>query len=85
MQGNKINLVWGKVSGATGYYVYVQYCGSKFSTKPTKAVKGGKTNKVTVTKINGKKLNLKKKVNSGRGTESDIITEIIKISIPVFF
>ncbi|MDE6760664.1 MAG: Ig-like domain-containing protein, partial [Lachnospiraceae bacterium] len=56
----KINIAWGKVSGADGYDVYVQYCGKKFTDKSITAVKSGKTTKVTVKKVNGKSLNLKK-------------------------
>ena len=56
----KINIAWGKVSGADGYDVYVQYCGKKFTDKSITAVKSGKTTKVTVKKVNGKSLDLKK-------------------------
>ena len=31
--GKKINIAWGKITGADGYDVYVQYCGKKFSKK----------------------------------------------------
>ncbi len=58
--GSNIKVSWGRVSGADGYDVYVQYCGKKFIKKSIIAVKGGKTTKVTVKKINGKTLNLKK-------------------------
>ena len=46
--------------GADGYDVYVQYCFKNFNTKSITPVKNGKTTKVTVKKINGKKINLKK-------------------------
>lgn len=58
--GKKINIAWGKVSGADGYDVYVQYCGKKFTKNSITAIKNGKTTKVTVKKVNGKPLDLKK-------------------------
>lgn len=58
--GNKIKILWGKVSGADGYDVYIQYCGKKFNSRPSNSVRSGKVTKVSVKKINGKKLNLKK-------------------------
>ncbi|MBD5089144.1 MAG: hypothetical protein HDT30_10115 [Clostridiales bacterium] len=58
--GSQINIAWGKVSGASGYDVYVQYCGMKFSAKSSNQVKGGTKTKTTVKKVNGKKLDLKK-------------------------
>ncbi len=58
--GRKIKVSWGKLSDADGYDVYVQYCGKKFTKKSITAVKSGKTTKVTVKKVNGKPLNLKK-------------------------
>lgn len=56
--GSKLVIKWGKVKGATGYDVYM-------STKPTKNYKrvksvGKGTNKVTVSKLSGKKLSAKK-------------------------
>lgn len=59
-KGKKIYISWGKVKDADGYMVYVQYCGRKFSFKPAKTVKSAAVTKVTVSKINGKKLDLKK-------------------------
>ncbi len=59
-KGKKIEISWGKVSGADGYDVYVQYCFKNFNAKSITPVKSGKTTKVTVKKINGKKINLKK-------------------------
>ncbi len=56
----KINIAWGKVAGADGYDVYVQYCGMKFTKKSITAIKNGRTTNVTVKKVNGKPLNLKK-------------------------
>lgn len=58
--GNKINISWGKVQGAKGYDVYVQYCGKTFNAKSLNQVKNGNKTKITVKKVNGKKLNLKK-------------------------
>ncbi len=58
--GRKIKISWGKVSGADGYDVYVQYCGKKFTKKSITAIKRGKTTKVTVKKVNGKPLKLDK-------------------------
>lgn len=58
--GKKINIVWGKVAGADGYDVYIQYCGKKYTKKSITAIKNGRTTKVTVKKVNGKPLNLKK-------------------------
>lgn len=59
-KGKKINIVWKKVYGADGYDVYVQYCGRKFNKKSITAIKSGSETKITVRKINGKALNLKK-------------------------
>ncbi|MCM1159342.1 MAG: Ig-like domain-containing protein, partial [Clostridium sp.] len=60
--GKKLTLTWGRIRGADGYYVYVQYCGKKFTSKSRIDVKGGKTTKLAVTKIGGKKLNGKKNI-----------------------
>ena len=57
-KGSKITVRWGKVEGATGYEVYVAYCGKNFSKTPAKRTTT-KTSTV-VTKIGGKKINLKK-------------------------
>lgn len=58
--GSSIGIKWGKVKGADGYNVYVQYCGSKFTAKSLNQVKSGSKTSLNVKKINGKKLNLKK-------------------------
>ncbi len=58
-KGETIQISWGKVKGADGYDVYVQYCGKAFSSKPAMSVNREVTS-VTIKKINGKKLNLKK-------------------------
>lgn len=58
--GNKLSIVWGRVPKATGYDVYVQYCGKKYNANSLYQVKSGKTTKLIVRKINKKKINLKK-------------------------
>lgn len=60
LKGNSIHISWGRVPGADGYDVYVQYCSKNFNAKSITPVKNGRTTKVTVKKINGKKLDLKK-------------------------
>ena len=57
--GSKITVKWGRVKEADGYQVYAAYCGRKFG-KPVATVKGNSKTKVTISKINGKKINLKK-------------------------
>ena len=58
--GSSIGVKWGKVKGADGYNIYVQYCGSSFTAKSLNQVKSGSKTSLTVKKVNGKKLNLKK-------------------------
>ena len=58
--GSKINVTWGKVKDAEGYEVYVQYCGKKFTSKSINSVNSGRVTKIVITKVNGKKLDLKK-------------------------
>ncbi|MBQ8085203.1 MAG: Ig-like domain-containing protein, partial [Lachnospiraceae bacterium] len=59
--GSKINIKWGKVAEADGYDVYVTYCGESFAhKKPAKTINKNTTVKANITKINGKKINLKK-------------------------
>ena len=58
--GKELHIPWGRVSGADGYSVYVQYCGKDFSAKSLNQVKSGKKTKITVKKVNGKKLDTKK-------------------------
>lgn len=59
-KGKKIKISWGKVPGADGYDVYVQYCSRDFDARSITSVKNGKTTKLTVKKVNGKNLDLKK-------------------------
>ena len=54
---SKISVAWGKVSGASKYEVYVGYCGKSYDKKPIITTK----NSCTITKVGGKKLNLKKR------------------------
>ena len=58
--GKNINVTWGKVSYADGYDIFVQYCGSKFTTKATKTIKKANTVTAKINKINSKALKLKK-------------------------
>lgn len=58
--GSKINVTWGEVKDAKGYEVYVQYCGKKFTSKSINSVNSGRVTKIVITKVNGKKLDLKK-------------------------
>ena len=58
-KGKKITVKWNKSTAADGYMVYVQYCGKKIK-KAVKTIKNNKTTKLTLKKLNGKKLNLKK-------------------------
>ncbi len=57
---NKIKVLYGEVSEANGYDVYIQYCGKKFNNSPSNSVKNGKMTKINIKTINGKKINLKK-------------------------
>ena len=58
--GKKIIVSWGTVKDASGYEVYVQYCGQKFNAFSLHSVEGGEQNKLVIKTLNGKKLNLKK-------------------------
>ena len=58
-KGSKITVEWGKVSQADGYNVYASYCGKKYG-KPLKTINNNSTAKVSIIKLNGKKINLKK-------------------------
>ena len=57
--GTKINVSWGKVADADGYLVYAAYCGTDFG-KAVKTVKDPSSVSTAITKINGKKLDLKR-------------------------
>ena len=59
-KGKKLQVKWGNVAEADGYFVYVQYCGKDFAKKPTKIVKNASVTKVEIAKIDGKILKLKK-------------------------
>lgn len=59
-KGRKIEMSWGKVPSADGYDVYVQYCSKDFDAGSITPVRNGKTTKLTVKKVNGKNLDLKK-------------------------
>ncbi len=58
--GKKLQISWGGVNGASGYSVYVQYCGKDFSAKSLNQVKSGKKTTFTVKKVNGRKLDTTK-------------------------
>lgn len=58
--GKKLQISWGRVTGADGYSVYVQYCSKSFSARSLNQVKSGKKTKITVKKVNGKKLDTTK-------------------------
>ena len=58
-KGSKISVKWGRVAEADGYELYVTYCGKKFG-RAAKDIKGNNTVSAKITKINGKKIDLKK-------------------------
>ena len=53
----KIKVSWDQVNGVSKVKVFATYCGKDYPSKPVKTTKG---NSVTIKKLNGKKLNLKK-------------------------
>lgn len=57
--GAKAIIKWGKVKEADGYEVYGAYCGPRKAVK-LKTIKSGTTVKATISRLNGKKLNLTK-------------------------
>ena len=59
-RGKKLQISWGRVSGADGYSVCVQYCNKEFNAKSLNQVRSGKKTEITVRKINGKKLDTTK-------------------------
>ena len=60
-KGKKIVVNYDKVKNADGYKIYAGYCGSK-NFKVVKTVKGNTKTSATLTKINGKAINVKGKV-----------------------
>lgn len=56
-KSGKLNVSWDKVENVKKVEVYLQYCGKEYAAKPIKVTAG---NKVTIKKINGKKINFKK-------------------------
>ncbi len=60
--GKGLQIYWGRVNGADGYIVYVQYCSKVFSSKSRTQVNGGKKTKISVKKVNGKKLDTTKNI-----------------------
>lgn len=60
-KGGKVTVKWGKVSGASFYKIYAAYGNSK-KFKLVKKVKSNKKRKLVIKKINGKKINKKKKL-----------------------
>ena len=58
--GKIFQVSWGRVTGADGYSVYVQYCKKSFNTRSLNQVKSGKKTKIIVKKVNGKKLDTTK-------------------------
>lgn len=51
-----IQLQWDTIAGATSYDLYVQYCGKKMTERNRITVEGDQVTKVTLKKINGKKI-----------------------------
>ena len=58
--GTNLKVSWGRVTGASGYSVYAQYCGKDFSAKSLNQVRNGRKTNITIKKINGKKLDTTK-------------------------
>ena len=52
----KITISWNQVKEATGYDVYIQSCAKNFNSKSFSKVKNGKTTKLVVKKVDGKKI-----------------------------
>ncbi|MBR1741824.1 MAG: Ig-like domain-containing protein, partial [Lachnospiraceae bacterium] len=59
-KGKTAMVQWGKVDGADFYRVYAGYCGGKVSL--VKTVKGNAKCKITIKKLNGKKLSTTKNI-----------------------
>ncbi len=58
--GSQLIIEWGKVAGADGYKVFVQYCGKAYTADATSLLTGDATTSVVINSLNGKKLKLKK-------------------------
>lgn len=58
--GRKLRVAWGKVPGADGYDICVQYCGKRYRKKVVKSIKNGSKTKTVIRKINNKALNRKR-------------------------
>ena len=59
VKSKKIQVTWKKIDVADGYEVYAQYVG-KQATEPEMILESNATTSASITKIGGKKLNLKK-------------------------
>ena len=57
-RGNQLDICWGKVDDATGYQVYVQYCGLKYNKKPDFVTDQQEVTSVTLTSVNHAALKL---------------------------
>lgn len=60
--GKNITVKWGKVAGASGYDVYMAYCGSNNKLTLVKSVKGAKTVSAVIKKLNKKSVDQKKHI-----------------------
>ena len=58
--GSQINITWGKADGVDGYKVYATNCGKSFNAKYAVQVKGKDKTSLTLKKVNGKAIDLKK-------------------------
>ena len=58
--GSQINITWGKADGVDGYKVYATNCGKNFNAKYAVQVKGKDNTSLTLKKVNGKAIDLKK-------------------------
>ena len=58
--GSQINITWGKADGVDGYKVYAATCHKSFMEKYAVKVKGKDKTSLTLKKVNGKAIDLKK-------------------------
>ncbi|SDB52971.1 InlB B-repeat-containing protein [Butyrivibrio sp. INlla16] len=58
-KNGNFRISWDKTEGVSKYEVYMTYCGSQYAKKPVVTTTN---NKVTIKKLKGKKLNLKKNI-----------------------